>query len=328
MTSKTRILQKLFSPATLFLHWEWLLVLLLIVTAAINTTLSPYFLNMRNLVDMTFNFMEKSLIALPMTFIIISGNIDLSVASNLAMSTILMSTSFQAGLNIWLATLLGLAIGALGGLINGLFITKVKLPSLIVTLGTYALYRGVAFVILGDRAVTGFPSRFTYLGYGYVGPVTVPLVIFAILAILFGFSLHRTTFGRFIYAIGSNEETCRYTGIAVDRIKIILFTLSGLVSALAGIILTARIGSARPNIALGFELDVITAVLLGGVSIFGGEGTMHGVILALFLIGMTRYGMGLRNVPGQIQIIVIGSLLIVAILLPQLLRRLSLRVRI
>jgi rhamnose transport system permease protein len=309
------------------LRWESLLVLLLLLASTINASLSPYFLNVQNLFDMTFNFMERSLIALTMTFIIISGNIDLSVASNLAMSAILMGVAYQAGWNIWLAVVVGLTVGALGGLVNGLLIARVRLPALVVTLGTYALYRGIAFVVLGDQAVTRFPSEFTVLGQGYVPgtPVPVPLVLFAVLAAVYGLLLHRTTFGRLAYAIGSNEAACRYSGVAVDRIKITLFTLSGLMSALAGVILVARFGSARPNIATGFELEAITAVVLGGVDIFGGQGTMPGVVLALFLIGVARYGMSLRNVPGQTQTTLIGVLLIVAILLPQLLRRLTAR---
>lgn len=321
--------QRRLTLVATFLRWEWLLVMLFATAFIVNALLSPYFLDTRNLFDMTFNFMEKSIIALPMAFIIISGNIDLSVASTLAMSAVLMATRFQAGWNIWLAVFFGLAVGALGGLLNGTIVAKMRLPSLVVTLGTYALYRGVAFVVLGDRAVTGFPSQFLRLGQGYVGdmPVPVPLVIFVVLAVLFGLLLHRTTFGRFVYAIGSNEQACRYSGVAVDRIKIILFALSGLISALAAVLLTARFNSTRPNIATGFELEVITAVVLGGVSIFGGEGTMPGVVLALFLVGVVARGMSLKNAPGEIQNIVIGALLILAILLPQLLRRLTPRVR-
>ncbi|MDH7484754.1 MAG: ABC transporter permease [Anaerolineae bacterium] len=329
MTVKARAVPSPSILSGLLLRWEWLLVVLLGIACMVNASLSPYFLDVHNLFDMTFHFMERSLIALPMAFIIISGNIDLSVASNLGMSTIIMAASYKAGLNIWLAMLLGLAAGAVGGLINGLLVARVRLPSLVVTLGTYALYRGVAFVILGDLVVTGFPSSFTAIGQGYVGhtPIPVPLVIFAFFAVLFGLLLHRTAFGRLVYAVGNNETACRFSGVAVDRIRIILFTLSGLMSALAGVVLSARFGSARPNIALGFELDVITAVVLGGVDINGGQGTMPGVVLALFLIGVVRYGMSLKNVPGQIQNTLIGMLLIVAILLPQFLRRLASRSR-
>jgi rhamnose transport system permease protein len=321
--------QRRLTLVAMLLRWEWLLVMLLIAAFMVNALLSPYFLDTQNLFDMTFNFMEKSIIALPMVFIIISGNIDLSVASTLAMSAVLMATRYQAGWNIWLAVLFGLAVGALGGLLNGMIVAKMHLPSLVVTLGTYSLYRGIAYVVLGDHAATGFPSQFLRLGQGYIGdtPVPMPLVIFAVLTVLFGLLLHRTTFGRFVYAIGSNEEACRYSGVAVDRIKIVLFTLSGLMSALAAILLTARFNSTRPNIATGFELDVITAVVLGGVNIFGGEGTMPGVVLALFLMGLVARGMRLRNIAGEIQTIVIGLLLIVAILLPRLLRRLAPRER-
>lgn len=329
MIFKRRTSQRRPTPVAIFLRWESLLVMLFVAVFIVNALLSPHFFETRNLFDATFNFMEKSIIALPMALIIISGNIDLSVASTLAMSAVLMATRFQAGWNIWLAVLFGLAVGALGGLLNGTIVAKIRLPSLVVTLGTYALYRGVAFVALGDRAVTGFPLQFLRLGQGYVGntPVPVPLVIFAVLAMLFGLLLHRTTFGRFVYAIGNNEEACRYSGVGVDRIKIVLFTLSGLMSALAAIILTARFNSTRPNIATGFELEVITAVVLGGVDIFGGEGAMPGVVLALFLVGLVARGMRLRNMAGEMQTIVIGALLIVAILLPQLLRRLAPRER-
>lgn len=329
MTSLTKAPPKRFTALSLLLRWEWLLVLLIIVACFVNASLSEYFLDVDNLFDMTFHFMEKSLVALAMALIIISGNIDLSVASNLAMSAVIMATTFQSGLNIWLAVLLGLFIGTVGGLINGLLISRVRLPALVVTLGTYAFYRGVAFVLLGDLVVKGFSESFMYIGQGDVPntPIPVPLILFSVMAVLFGLVLHRTTFGRFIYAIGNNEEACRYSGVAVGRIKIIIFALSGFMSALAGVIMTARFGSARPNIAAGLELDVITAVVLGGVDIFGGQGSILGVVLALFLMGIVRFGMSLKNVPGQIQSTLIGVLLIVAILLPQLLRRLAPRLR-
>lgn len=329
MTSLTKAPPKRFTALSLLLRWEWLLVLLIIVACLVNASLSKYFLDVDNLFDMTFNFMEKSLVALAMTFIIISANIDLSVASNLAMSAVIMAITFQSGLNIWLAVLLGLFVGTVGGLINGLLISRVRLPALVVTLGTYAFYRGVAFVLLGDLVVKGFSESFMYIGQGDVPntSIPVPLLLFSVMAVLFGLVLHRTTFGRFIYAIGNNEEACRYSGVAVGRIKIIIFALSGFMSALAGVVMTARFGSVRPNIAVGLELDVITAVVLGGVNIFGGQGSILGVVLALFLIGIVRFGMSLKNVPGQVQSTLIGVLLILAILLPQLLRRLAPRLR-
>ncbi len=307
---------------TLLLRWETLLMVLLLLGAVGNAYLSENFLDVTNLFNMTVDFMEKSIIALPMALIIVSGNIDLSVASTLALSAIVMGVLFQAGWNVWLASLAGLAVGALAGLANGLLVTRVRLPSLVVTLGTYALYRGLASAIVGDEALSGFPDDFTTIGQGYLPgtPVPVPLAIFLVLVVPFALLLHRTSFGRLVYAIGSNEEACRFAGVAVDRIKVILFVLAGLMSALAGLMLNARFGATRADVGAGFELDVITAVVLGGVDIFGGQGTILGVVLALFLIGELRFGMSLNNVPAQVQTIAIGLLLILAIILPRLLR--------
>lgn len=325
MTSKSMTVRKPFSLTEFFLRWEWILVLLLIAASILNASLSRHFLNTRNLFDMTFNFMERGLMTLPMAFVIITGNIDLSVASTLAMTSNIMGRLFAAGVNVWIAALVALLVGALAGLFNGIVITRVKLPALAATLGTYVLYRGIAWVLMQDGAVTGFPAQFTFLGQGYIPgtPVPIALVIYALLVVPFGLVLHQTTFGRFIYAIGSNKEACRYAGVNVDRITLIIFTVSGLMAALAGVVMSARFGSVRADIALGAELEVITAVVLGGVDIFGGSGTMPGVVLALFLLGVVRYGMNLVNVPPQIQIIVTGFLLIVAIVLPHLLRQLT-----
>jgi rhamnose transport system permease protein len=325
VTSKSLTIQKPFSLTEFFLRWEWILVLLLIAATILNASLSPYFLNVQNLFDMTFNFMERGMMTLPMAFVIITGNIDLSVASTLAMTSNIMGRLFEAGVNIWIAALLALMAGVLAGLFNGMLITRVKLPALAATLGTYVLYRGIAWVLMKDGAVTGFPAQFTFIGQGYIPgtPVPIPLVIYGILIVPFGLVLHRTTFGRFTYAIGNNREACRYAGVNVDRVTLIIFAVSGLMAALAGIVMSARFGSVRADIALGAELEVITAVVLGGVDIFGGSGTMAGVVLALFLLGVVRYGMNLVNVPPQIQIIVTGFLLIVAIVLPNLLRQLT-----
>jgi rhamnose transport system permease protein len=314
-----------FSVRSFFMRWEWVLVAFLIIVTVINSSISPHFLEARSLFDMTFNFMEKSIVALIMTFIIIMGQIDLSVASNMAMSSVIMGASYQMGLNIWASVALGLAAGTLGGCFNGLIITRVKLHSIIVTLATYSLYRGIAYVILGDRAVTNYPPAFSFLGQGYIGKslLNVELAAFAVLAVVFGLVLHKTRFGRCLCAIGNNELACRFSGVPVDRIKAIIYTISGAISALAGILLTSRINTSRPNIALGFELEIITAVLLGGVSIYGGAGTMVGVVLSLFLIGLTKHGMSLVNIPSQVMSVVIGCLLLVAILLPKVMARLT-----
>lgn len=302
------------------LRWEWMLVALIIAVSAVNTWLSPFFLQPANLFRTSSDFVVWGLMMLPMVFIIISGNIDLSVASILGMSASLMGWLFLHGWNIWPAAGAALILGALAGLLNGVLIARLRLPALIVTLGTFAFYRGMGFALLGDTAARGYPQSFTYMGQGNLPGTLVPfaLVPFLGLALILGLLLHATTFGRLVYAIGNNEEACRYTGVAVERIKVVIFVLSGLTAALAGILMSARFGSTRPDIGLGTELDVITATVLGGVDIFGGSGTMVGAVLSLCLIGLTRFGMGLLNIQGQVQGMIIGLLLILVILLPQI----------
>ena len=309
-----------------FQRWEWILVGLIVAVVVVNTRLSPYFLNVQNLSRASSDFMEIGLMMLPMVFIIITGNIDLSVASNMGMSASLMGLLHNLGVNIWLAVLAGLALGTLGGLLNGFLIARVKLPALVVTLGTYALFRGIAYGFLGDQAARDYPSAFNYLGQGHIFPlVPFSVVLFLVLAVIFTLVLHRTTFGRYLFAVGNNENATIYSGVPVARLKLILFTLSGFISALAGMVLADRFGSTRPDIGTGLELTVITAAVLGGVDINGGAGTMWGAALSLLLIGLMRFGMGLINIQGQVQGILIGLLLIFSILLPNIVRNLSIR---
>jgi rhamnose transport system permease protein len=308
-----------------FLRWEWMLVGLILIDVMINMRLSEHFLDARNLSRTSSDFMEIGLMMLPMVFIIITGNIDLSVASNMGMSASFMGVLHNMGVNIWVAALAGLLLGTLGGLLNGFLVSRVKLPALVVTLGTYAFYRGIAYGFLGDQAARGYPEAFTYLGQGRVFGTLVPfsVVLFLVLAIVFGLVLHRTTFGRYLYSIGNNENATAYSGIPVARLKLILYTLSGFMAALAGLILAARFGSTRPDIGTGLELSVITAAVLGGVDINGGRGTMLGAVLSLLLIGLMRFGMGLLNIQGQVQGVAIGLLLILSILIPNLVRGVS-----
>jgi rhamnose transport system permease protein len=308
-----------------FLRWEWMLVGLILVDVLINMQLSPFFLDARNLSRTSSDFMEIGLMMLPMVFIIITGNIDLSVASNMGMSASFMGVLHNMGVNIWVAALGGLLLGTLGGMLNGYLVSKVKLPALVVTLGTYAFYRGIAYGFLGDQAARGYPEAFTYFGQGRVFGTLVPfsVALFIVLAIVFGLVLHRTMFGRYLYSIGNNENATAYSGVPVARIKFILYTLSGFMAALAGLILAARFGSTRPDIGTGLELSVITAAVLGGVDINGGKGTMLGAFLSLLLIGLMRFGMGLLNIQGQVQGVAIGLLLILSILIPSLVQGIS-----
>jgi rhamnose transport system permease protein len=302
-------------------------LLLLILLAAVviyNSHLSPYFFVTNNLLDDTSNFMEIGILALPMTLIIISGNIDLSVASNAAMCSVVFATLWQHGVNVWLACLVALLLGLLAGLFNGLIVTKMQIPSLVVTLGTYALYRGIANGLLGSQSIAGFPQSFGGIDQRYL-PFThipAPLVIFAVLAAAAAFLLNGTVFGRYIFAIGNNAEASRFSGVAVDRVFLALFGLSGLMSALAGLILTSRLQTAANTTALGFELTAITAAVLGGANIFGGEGSIVGTVLAIFIIGLLQVGLTLANITSDTQTVVVGVMLICAILVPGTWRRL------
>ena len=308
-----------------FLRWEWMLVLLILLVILVNSRLSPYFLNTNNLFRTSSDFMEMGLMMLAMVFIIITGNIDLSVASTLGMTASFMGFLFNMGVNIWVAAGAALLLGLAGGLLNGYLVARMRLPALVVTLGTFAFYRGIAYVLLGDQAARGYPPAFTYIGQGKVFGTAMPfsMLLFIVLAVVFGLVLHKTTFGRYLYAIGNNEDACLYSGVPVARVKLIIFALSGFMAALAGLVMAARFGSTRPDIATGLELSVITVTVLGGIDIFGGSGTMVGAVLSLILIGLMRFGMGLMNIQGQVQSIAIGLLLILSILLPNVTRKLT-----
>jgi rhamnose transport system permease protein len=310
---------------TNFQRWEWMLVALILIDVFINMRLTPYFLDAQNLSRTSSDFMEIGLMMLPMVFIIITGNIDLSVASNMGMSASFMGLLHNLGVNIWLAASAGLLLGTLGGLLNGFLVARVKLPSLVVTLGTYAFFRGIAYGFLGDQAARGYPEVFTYFGQGKVLGSLIPfsVVLFVVMALIFGLVLHRTTFGRYLFSIGNNENATAYSGVPVARIKFVIFTVSGFMSALAGLILAARFGSTRPDNGTGLELAVITAAVLGGVDINGGKGTMLGSVLSLLLIGLMRFGMGLMNIQGLVQGIAIGLLLILSILVPNIVQGIS-----
>jgi rhamnose transport system permease protein len=307
---------------SLLFQWETLLVLLLVATILIGSSVSEAFLTGQNLSLATADLVEKAIMALGLTLVIVAGEIDLSVASVLGLSSAIVGALVDTGAPLGFAIAAALVAGALCGLFNGLLVAKLGLPSLVVTLGTLALFRGLAFVVLGDRAVSEFPLGFTDFGFLNVPGTQIPwtAVVFAVLAVITFVVLHRSWIGRDVYAIGNNEEAARFSGVEVDRLKIGLFVTSGTLAALAGVVFTARFASARPDNALGFELDVVTAVLLGGVSIFGGRGSLVGVVLALFLIGALRNLLNLEDVAAEKQSIVIGTLLIVSVIATNALR--------
>ncbi|APG83425.1 ABC transporter permease [Sinorhizobium americanum] len=308
--------------ARLIKSWEALLIVVATVIFLGNSFASPYFLDPWNLSDATFNFTEKAMIAFAMALVIISGEIDLSVASIIALASTAMGYAVQLGVDTPALVAIGLSVGLACGAINGLLITGLGLPSIVVTIGTMSLFRGLSFIILGDQAFTGYPESFAWFGQGYVWWVfSFEFTLFVLLAIAYGVLLHKTNFGRAVYAIGNNQTAALFSGVRVARVKFTLFLLTGMMAGLASICLTSRLGSTRPSIALGWELEVVTMVVLGGVNILGGSGTIPGVVLAALIMGMVTFGFGLLNVPGIVMSIFIGLLLISVIALPILWRR-------
>lgn len=311
--------KKTFNLKKFIFQWEWMLVLILIIVFVINSNLSEYFLDGPLLVSATSTFLDKAFLVMPMVFIIILGDIDVSVASTVALSSVVMAVSYNAGLPMPLAMILCLGVGTTCGFVNGYLIAKFKeLSAVIVTISTMIIYRGIALIILKDQASGKFPSWYKYLGWGSIGYVPFILIVFVVVAILFAILLHKTTFGRRLYSMGNNSVASYFSGVQVDKVKIIVFTLAGLMAGVTALFLTSRMGSTRPNIATGYELDVIAMVVLGGVSTAGGKGRMLGAVMAVFLIGYLRYGLGLVNIPAQSLLIIIGLLLIFAVMVPNI----------
>lgn len=300
-----------------FQRWETLLLAVAIVIFVFNCFASPYFLDPWSLSDATYNFTEKAIVALAMTFVIIAGDIDLSVASIIALASTAMGAAAAAGFDTPALVAIGLAVGLLCGLFNGLLVARFQVPAIVATIGTMSLYRGISYVVLGDQAYTKYPASFGWFGQGYVWwAFTVEFVLFIVLAIVLGILLHRTVFGRWVFAIGNNAVAARFSGVRVDRIRMILFLMTGAASGLASVLLTSRLGATRPTIGTGMELGSVTMAVLGGVSILGGSGTILGVVIAAFVMGLVTFGFGLLNVPGIVMSIFVGALLIAVIALP------------
>jgi rhamnose transport system permease protein len=302
--------------------WEITIVATLAVFVLVASATVDGFASGRNWTFLLLDLAPIALIALPMTLIIISGEIDLSVASILGLSSAIMGQLWLAGLSLQLIVVLVPLIGALLGAVNGLFVTRFGLPSLAVTIGTLALYRGLAFVVLGDRAVADFPFGWTGGAIGTVPGTPIPwaVLIIALLAGVFAVVLHYTPIGRGLYAIGNNAEAATYAGISVGRTKFWLYVVTGAVSALAGIFWTLRYASARADNGTGLELQVVAAVLLGGVSIFGGRGTLAGVLAGVLLLGTVRNALQLADVSTDALTVVTGVLLILSVIAPALTR--------
>ena len=299
--------------------WEGLLALLFLATFAGNVVLAPEFLTLQNQINLFQLSIEKIIVALVMTLIIINAEIDLSVASVMGLSACAFGYLVTGGFPAGGAIVVCLAVGLAAGMVNALLIARAGIPSLVVTLAMLIGFRGFARVLVKDQSMGNFPAWVTHLGQdALVGPLPLSLVLFLVLLVGLGVLLHRTGFGRQIVVIGTNAEVARFSGLNVARVKTVLFLMSGFIAALAGLLYAARLGSVRGDAGTGFELDIITMVLLGGVSIFGGKGSMTGVVLSILIILNLRNGMALTNITGHIQTGVIGVLLIASVLIPNL----------
>jgi len=318
---------KFFKLRSVPRSWDTAILGLLAMVLILASTTTEGFLTSLNFSYIFSNTSEITIMAFAMTFLIITGEIDLSIASILALGSSMLGWSYQKGAPIWLAIIICLVVGTLCGFINGFLVTKVGLGSLAVTIGTLALYRGIANGILGENTVNEFPEAYTSFGFDTFGtsfmPKTMPLIIF--FGLLFGFLLHRTPFGRRTLAIGQSPEAARFAGINVVRHKIIVFTFTGFMSGVAGVIYTFRFSTAQADNGVGLELLVISAILLGGVSIFGGVGTMWGVVAGVLLAGSVESWLTLREINAQWRTIVTGILLLISVAAPVLVQKSKVR---
>lgn len=304
-----------------YLRWDTAVGILLIAVFLAGTSSTEGFAATGNMSAALNDTAEIALIALPMTLLVVAGQVDLSVASMLGLSSALAGSLWDAGYTFELIVPLCLLAGAAGGLLNGWLVTRVGLPPLAVTIGTLTLYRGLASVVLGDKAVAGFPDTYAkWASSTETVPgtfVPYPIALFAVLAVLAAVLLHMTGFGRSLYAIGAQEDAAWFAGIRVKRIKLALFVVSGLMASFAGIVYTLRYGSARADNGLGLELVVIASVLLGGVDFNGGRGTLGGAVAGVLLIGLLNNLLTLNDVANEIRVIVTGLLLIASVLAPR-----------
>ncbi len=308
--------------ARVLLRWESVLAAVLVLEFVLFASISPYFLSVDTLSDASFNFTERALVALPLALLIVAGEIDISVGAIMALASVAMGLAAEQGVGTPGLACIGLGTGLAAGCINGALVTWGKVPSIVATIGTMTFFRGIAYAVLGDRVLKNYPDSFAVFGQGYAfGPVSIELALFIMLAIVFGLILHRTRWGRAIFAIGANPVATRFAGIPVDRYRFVLFALTGMASGLAALLLTSRLGSTRPSIAQGWELEIISIVILGGVSVWGGKGSILGVVLAALVFGLVTFGLGLMNIPGIVMSIFTGALLILVVAIPAMVQK-------
>lgn len=304
-----------------FLGWDAMIIFLFLVINIININLTSNYLNAINLSNTCKMFLDKGIVAFPMMMVLLLGEIDISVASIIALTGTVMGLVASHGASMPVVLLAGIGVGALCGFINGFLITRfTELSSTIITLGTEILYRGIAWMILENNAYILWPQSMQKFSWGGIGNVPYILIVFILEALIFGYVVHFTKFGRSLYAMGKNNNASLYSGIRTDRIKVLVFTLTGAFSGLASVFLCSKLGSSRANMAMNYEMDIIAMVILGGVSVSGGVGNVIGVVFSVFVVGLLRYGLGLVNVSSEIIMIIIGAMLIVPVAIPNLKR--------
>jgi rhamnose transport system permease protein len=301
-------------------RWELFVAVLLVLAVIWSSQLSPYYLDVGQMLYSSRDFVFTGIMAMGLMMIIITGEMDLSLPSTLAICTVILAKFSGWGLPLGLALPTIFVVAALCGLLNGVLVAWLKLPSLAVTLGTMGAYRGLAFIIGSETGYTGFNEKYLWLGESNVGATTVPtmLVVYVLCAAAFAVLAHFSTFGRRCFAVGSNADAVRYSGVSVARVKITAYVIGGLTAALGAWIFIGQFGSARGDNANGVILGIITAVVLGGVDINGGKGTIGGVLLAILFLWTLGNGMGLANIAGPVQQLIIGVLLVVSVVISNL----------
>ncbi|QHW33898.1 ABC transporter permease [Paenibacillus rhizovicinus] len=288
-------------------------LILLLFILVLFSIWSPYFLSATNFMNVLNQMVEVGLIAIPMTLIIISGAMDLSVGSILAFSAVCIGVAFERGINIWVSVGIGLLAGLLCGAVNGYLIARHRMQAIVVTIGMLVMLRGLVYVVNEGRPISGFPDSFYFLGQRFIGGVPFNAIFLVVIFLIASFVMKKTRFSAYVYGIGNNEEVVRYSGISVVRIRFILFMLSGLFSALAGVFLMSRLASAEATSGTNIELDVITATLIGGTHIFGGRGSLAGTFVGLLIIVFLRNGLNLLGVSVLYQAVILGALLLLAV---------------
>lgn len=305
------------SPWMRFLFsWEFILLLILVGIQIMNSMISPNYLNAGSISTAMMNFLDKSFMIFPMTMILLLGEIDISIGSTVALSAVGMGLVYQQTGSMVIAIVACLILASVCGLLNGILVNLFpELPTMIITLATLTIYRGFAYILLENQSISGFPDWFQQLGWGKLGEIPLIALAFGFTAIVFCLIMTKTAFGRELYAMGSNKKTSLFSGIKTKKNLLIVYTLMGAMAGITALFLSSRMSSVRADIASGYELEVISMCVLGGISTSGGKGKVFGPILGTFIIGFLRYGLGIINLRAQTITMILGVLLIISVLI-------------